>query len=80
MRVPSYTSNREADEDAMETTAKAGRCVIRMRPSRETCLHREISSSGARKSYGAGKASLAFLREGRFFFDAYLLLIHLIKN
>ena len=40
MRVPGYPSNREADESATEATAKAGRCASRMRPSRETCLHR----------------------------------------
>ena len=41
MKVPGYPSNREVDENAMETTAKAGRCMSRMRPSRETYLHRE---------------------------------------
>ena len=41
MKVPSYPSNREADESAIETTAYAGRCMSRMKPSRETCLHRE---------------------------------------
>ena len=41
MKVPGYPSNREADERAREATAKAGRCASRMKPSRETCLHRE---------------------------------------
>ena len=58
MRVPSYPSNREADEHAMKPLRKReGACgekspsgfVIRalpdyrsrMKPSRETCLHRD---------------------------------------
>jgi len=42
MKIPGYPSNREADESMDEATAKAGRCASRMRPSRETCLHREL--------------------------------------
>ena len=45
MKVPGYPSNREADESAMETTAKAGRYASKMMLSRETCLHREINHS-----------------------------------
>ena len=69
MRVPSYPSNREADEHAIEATAKAGRCASRMRPSRETCLHREsIIPLGVGYAIGPEKTRvrLVFLREGRF--------------
>ena len=33
MKVPGYPSNREADEHANETTAKAGRCVYEVERS-----------------------------------------------
>ena len=45
MKVPGYPSNREADESAKETTAKAGRCASKVMPSRETCLHCETNHS-----------------------------------
>lgn len=42
MQVPGYPSNREADNRAMEATALMGGKVRgRMKPSRETCIHRE---------------------------------------
>ena len=89
MRVPGYPSNREADEragrKAKEATAKAGRCASRMRPSRETCLHREtIDPLGVGYAIGlvtTPQAWLAFLREERLFrrfVKRPLPLIHLI--
>ena len=45
MKVPGYPSNREADESTSEATAKAGRCASKEKPSRETCLHRDINHS-----------------------------------
>ena len=45
MKVPGYPSNREADESTSEATAKAGRCASKEKPSRETCLHRDIHHS-----------------------------------
>ena len=93
MRIPGYPSNREVDENAMETTAKAGRCMSRMRPSRETYLHREsiiplgvgyaIWADGLFSVCRKGRLVwLVFLREGRFSFALRLKkplsLIHLI--
>ena len=72
MKVPGYPSNREADERAMEATAKAGRCASRMMQSRETCLHRElIDPLGVGYAIGPAmmpQAWLVFLREGHFSF------------
>ena len=77
MKFPGYPSNREADESAMETTAKAGRCASRMKPSRETCLHRDtiiplgvgyaIGLTAFSLGYKKAAVCLVFLREGRFF-------------
>ena len=64
----------------MEATAKAGRCASRMRPSRETCLHREsiipLGVGYAIWPTAMPRVCLVFLREERFF--CALPLIHLI--
>lgn len=40
MKIPDYPSNREADETTISTVPQGmGRCRIRMKLSRETCLH-----------------------------------------
>ena len=39
MQIPDYPSNREADKRTIYHCRRAGRCLSRMKPSRETCLH-----------------------------------------
>ena len=84
MKVPGYPSNREADESMDEATAKAGRYASRMRPSRETCLHRELiiplGVGYARKPARQKHAGFVGVPRGGtlFFCENTLPLIHLI--
>ena len=83
MKVPGYPSNREADESMDEATAKAGRYASRMRPSRETCLHRglNLSPGGGNAGKLAGfPAGFVGVPQGGtlFLFEKALPLIHLI--
>ena len=41
MKFPGYPSNREADVSTARNHCESGKVCRRMKPSRETCLHRD---------------------------------------